>query len=271
MDAETIQEVATQFNLFVKWMDSITKEEELKTDFFAGVRNNLKTVEVISKTQSYMPKWTNINLFNVLRTFQNKFFGTSLTSTLTRRLEKVDIDEFMQMIYDLHKLTGRFLQGRDALTNGGEITSEPEKLLANIQWFAQIGRETVEKAAIESIPADTSQFGKTAKQLEQEVMEAMKDTELALLHAIENGCRQLIRMSQQEADQKSADENRRSAHLTARQRRRRGLPHPQSDNKRRQDQEREYQESTSESECTPSAESSGSETHDTRSDVEEEQ
>lgn len=253
MDAQGFIDCITQMETFSKWIEDMSKEEGVKTDFLKGMGMNLKAAKAIA----YAQKITGLPVVDALR---KRFFSASQTSRFAMRFHDMDLEEFQQMIRDTHIMTGRLLDERMTTTfDGSKQITEMEKMLNNIRWFADIAEEMCVAGATAMIPANAPR-----EQTIAEIREAVNDTELALLQTTIAVCEQLVQQHQnQEEEQKQAD------HLTARQCRRRGLPPPRTGSKKYQAPETVHQETICENSNTPLEDSFDSLSCDAQHDAEE--
>lgn len=242
-----LSKVIAQFSSLLDWLEDISREEEIETDFYSVYRSNESLIKVYARTQDLLG---GTNLVTVL---QAMFLGSS-SSRLAKLFVDMEEGDFIRVLHDMHKFTGRMLSNRTTTLGNGSEVYEATRLFNNMKWLSTVVMAELNEAIPASVQGDQR-----------------KAQEIAFIH---NEPLQL-RSASELVEQTIRQTDDRSKKLTPRECRRRGLKKPPSDlllsrndSTTCQDQETGCSGSASESESTQSECCLDSELSDTPHDEE---
>jgi len=196
------KQVCKQIRMFLQWMAIICKEENIDETFLKRFEHTVAMYEKYEAVKGIVPTVVGQTMDNMTRTF---FFQSS-TSHLGFSMDDVDYTKFKEMLAAIHKLTGRFLEERVTTLSSGRELPESERLFNNLKFIEVVAREE----AKEHLQAN----GATPEQID-EAIKAFSRIELEQLRLVSAAVEEVV------AGQDS--KLRQASHLTARQKKRRGL------------------------------------------------
>lgn len=231
------KEALQQIGHFVNWVDGICQEEQVDAKLLDRYKQTLTWLNRYESIKGIMPSGVADSMDAMAKTF----FLQGAVGRLGFSMSDYTYEEFLDLMDDLYVMIQRFKENRITTLSSGIQVTEGQRLFNNLKFIEVFVKNEVERYA----PTDTP------PEKIQELIDAFTHIELQQS--------QLIESAAQKIESDYLDQHKQASHLTARQKRRRGLTDlkppagvvpPRSDNKHPQDQEQECSSSTSEQSST---------------------